>query len=58
MDKTEIQKKAGELQNILLKYRGQLSLLEKQLSNAISEYQKAIDEQKVKELRESLIKHE
>lgn len=58
MDKKEIQNKATELQNILSKYKSELSQLEKQLFDTISEYQKMVDEERVKELRESLAKHE
>ena len=54
MDKTEIKNKVTELQNILLRYRGELHVLEKQLFNVISEYQKAVDEEKIKELKRSL----
>jgi len=58
MDKTEIEKKALELKDILSKYQSELSLLEKELFNAIGEYQKMVDEERIKELRESLTKHE
>lgn len=58
MDKQEIRNKATELKNVLSKYKSELSQLEKQLFDTISEYQKAADEEKVKELRESLMKHE
>lgn len=58
MDKQEIQNKAVELKNILLKYKSELNKLEKQLFDTISEYQKVVDEERVKELRESLMKHE
>ena len=44
MDKTEIQKKALELQDILSKYQSELSLLEKELFNTIGEYQKMVEE--------------
>jgi sugar-specific transcriptional regulator TrmB len=58
MDKTEIQKKSLELKDVLSKYQSELSQLEKELFNAISEYQKMVDEERIKELRESLTKHE
>lgn len=58
MDKTEIQKRATELKNILSKYRSELGKLEKQLFMVISEYQKAADEERIKELTASLMKHE
>ena len=58
MDKKEIQNKATELKTILSKYKSELSQLEKQLFDTISEYQKKVDEERIKELRESLAKHE
>ncbi len=58
MDKKEIQNKATELKTILSKYKSELSELEKQLFDTISEYQKKVDEERIKELRESLAKHE
>ena len=58
MDKKEIQNKATELKTILSKYKSELSELEKQLFDTISEYQKKVDEERIKELRKSLAKHE
>ena len=54
MNKSEIQNKAVELKSILLKYKGELGLLEKQLFDTISEYTKALSEERVKEIMESL----
>lgn len=58
MDKNEIQNKATELKNILSKYKSELTQLEKQLFVTISEYQKAMDKERIRELKESLGKHE
>lgn len=58
MDKTEIQNKAEELKNILTKYKRELSQLETELFITISKYQKAVDEERIKELKESLERHE
>ena len=58
MDKSEIKNKAAELKDILSKYKSELNQLEKQLFDTISEYQKAADKEKAKELRESSMKHE
>lgn len=54
MDKQEIQNKAVELKDILLKYKSELSQLDKQLFDTISEYTKALSEERVKEIMESL----
>jgi len=54
MDKAEIRSKTVELQKVLLKYREQLTQYEKELFEVISRYQKAVDDEKIKELRESL----
>ncbi len=51
MDKQEIQRKAGELQAILVQYKSGLSVLEKELLKAISDYQDALKEEKLKEIR-------
>lgn len=53
MDKKEIQNKITELNNILSTYRGELSGLEKELFQAISEYQKALEKEKIKEIKQS-----
>ena len=54
MDKREIQNKATELKNILSKYQGELSGLEKEFFQAIFEYQKALSEEKIREIKQSL----
>lgn len=54
MDKQEIQNKATELKSILLKYKSDLHQLDKQLFDTISEYTKALSEERVKEIMESL----
>ena len=56
MDKKEIQNKATELKNILSKYKSELNQLEKELFATISKYQKRVDEERIKELKESLKK--
>ncbi|MEK7125583.1 MAG: hypothetical protein AAB880_01580 [Patescibacteria group bacterium] len=56
MGKQEI--KTTELKAILSKYKSELNQLEKQLFDTIREYQKTVDEERSKELSESLMKHE
>ena len=54
MDKRKIQNKATELKDILSQYQGELSELEKKLFQAISEYQKALSEERIEEIKQSL----
>jgi len=55
MNSEEIQKKANELKEIMANYKHELGSLEKELYRAISDYQKALEEEKLKEIRDSLI---
>ena len=55
-DKKEIENKAAGLENILSRYKSELSQLEEELFDAISDYKKALEEEKLKELRQSLEK--
>jgi len=54
MDKEEIQKKVLELQKVMLNFKKGMREQEKELFRAISDYQKALEEEKLKEIRESL----
>ena len=54
MNKQEIEQKVKELQSIMSEYKQHLNSLEKELYRAISEYQKALEEEKVKEIRDGL----
>lgn len=54
MDNQEIQNKATKLKNILSEYKSGLRQLDKQLFDTISEYTKALSEERVKEIMESL----
>lgn len=54
MNKQEIQNKATELKNILSKYKSDLHQLDQHLFDTISEYTKALSEERVKEIMESL----
>ena len=55
MDRQEIQKKIRELRAIMSQYKQELGGLEKELFRAISDYQKALEEEKIKEIRASLL---
>ncbi len=55
MDGKEIQQKVAELQSIMSQYKHELGSLEKELYRAISDYQKALEEEKLKEIRQGLI---
>jgi hypothetical protein len=50
----DIKQKAKELETIMAEYKGTLSNLEKELFQALSDYQKALDQEKIKELKEQL----
>ena len=54
MHQQDIQKKVEELKTIMVNYKLELGSLEKDLYQAISDYQKALEEEKLKELRDSL----
>ena len=54
MDGQEIKKKVAELQSIMSQYKHELGSLEKELYRAISDYQNALEEEKLKEIRASL----
>jgi len=54
MKESEIQKRVVELKNILSVYRNELNKLKKQLFDVIREYQKTANEERIKEIRESL----
>lgn len=54
MGNQEIQQKVKELQAIMANYKHELGSLEKELYRAISEYQKVLEEEKLKEIRDSL----
>ncbi len=58
MNQDEIKQKAAELNEIMKNYRGQLSELERQLFDAVSEYQKALEQERIKEIRDKLLTHE
>lgn len=54
MDSQEIAKKVTQLQSIMSRYKHDLGILKKELNQAISEYQKALEEEKLKEIRQNL----
>lgn len=54
MDSQDIKIKVAELQSIMSQYQHGLGSLEKELYRAISDYQKALEEEKLKEIRQSL----
>lgn len=54
MDQHEIQKKVKELQAIMAEHKQGLGSLEKELYNAISDYQNALEEEKLREIRTNL----
>jgi len=58
MNQQEIQEKNEKLKNILLKYKEELERLRRELFNIINEYQKTIDNERIKELKEDLMRHE
>jgi hypothetical protein len=58
MDKQEIQRKAGELRAILAKYKNDLAPLEGELFSAIEDYHLALKEERLKDLRASMLKNE
>jgi hypothetical protein len=50
----EIKQKVEELAAIMSSYHGQLGQFEHELSQALHDYQKALDEEKLKEVRDSI----
>ena len=58
MNQDEIKQKAVELNEIMKNYKGQLNELERQLFDAVSEYQKALEQERLKEIRDKLSTHE
>jgi hypothetical protein len=54
MTKEEIQQKVKELQLIMSQYKNNLGTLEKELFQAVSDYQKSLDQERIKEIRQSL----
>ena len=54
MDNQQIQQKVAELKSIMAQYKLGLGSLERELYRAISEYQKALEQEKLKELRQNL----
>lgn len=55
MDTTEeIKQKVDELAAIMANYQGQLGQFEHELYQALHDYQKALDEEKLKEVRENI----
>ncbi len=54
MNGQEIQRKVTELQSIMSQYKHELGSIEKELYRAISDYQKALEDEKLKEIRQSL----
>jgi regulator of replication initiation timing len=54
MNSQEIQQKVVELKSIMTQYKQELGGLERELYRAISEYQKALEDEKLKEIRQSL----
>ena len=56
MDKDEIQQKTAELQQIILEYKNELGVAERELSQAILNYQKALEDEKISEIKKSLDK--
>jgi hypothetical protein len=54
MDKAEIERKAEELSDILVKYKKDLGALEGGLFGAINAYHEALKAEKLKEMREKI----
>ena len=54
MNSQEIQQKIAELEAIMSKYRLTLSRFEKELSSAILDYHRALEEEKLKEIKARL----
>ena len=54
MTKEEIQQKIKELELIMSQYKNDLGELDKELFKTISDYRKALDEERIKEIKKSL----
>lgn len=54
MDREEIQKKVAELTKIMGQYTQDLGSLEKELYQAISDYQNALEEERLQELSQGI----
>ena len=54
MNKRIIQQKVTDLHAIMNKYKHELGGLEKELFMAISDYQKSLEEEKIKELKATI----
>ena len=54
MDKDTVQKKAEELRVILSQYEKELGVLEENLYQAVSDYQGALSQEKIKEIKEGI----
>jgi regulator of replication initiation timing len=55
MDKQEIKRKADELNATLLKYKSELGALEKELLKAVADYHDRLKEEKLKEIKGSIL---
>lgn len=58
MSEQTIQQKVKELELIMFQYKNELGILDRELFQVTSDYQKTLSEERVKEIRESLKKHE
>jgi hypothetical protein len=56
MNTEEIKQKASELEVILIKYRSDLSVLERELLRAVNAYHAALREEKLKMLKQEMSK--
>jgi hypothetical protein len=54
MDKEKIQNAIEELNLLISKYKDQLHILEKELNEVISDYQRQLKEEKIKEIKKTL----
>lgn len=54
MSQTDIVSKAAELEEVLTKYKGDLGALEKELLAVVAEYKKALEAEKIKQIKASL----
>ena len=55
MDKQEIQRKVDELKVILVEYKNNLGTLEKELLKVVADYHDALKEEKLKEIKTSML---
>jgi len=54
MDKRQIQEKIDELKSIMSQHKNELGKLEKEFFDVIGEYQKALEKEKIKEIKRNL----